>query len=57
VHPNVQRMREYTDDLNLRLETRFGRQPNSVKCIYGVQTVVGVSRSEAQEKYERIQEL
>jgi long-chain alkane monooxygenase len=56
VHPNVQRMREYTDDLNLRLETRFGRQPNSVKRIYGVQTVVGVTRGEAQEKYERIQE-
>ena len=56
VHPNVQRMREYTDDLNLRFETRFGRQPNSVKRIYGVQTVVGVTRGEAQEKYERIQE-
>jgi long-chain alkane monooxygenase len=49
-------MREYTDDLNLRLESRFGRQPDSVKRIYGVQTVVGVTRGEAQEKYERIQE-
>src|ERR1700734_2622062 len=49
-------MREYTDDLNLRLETRFGRQPNSVKRIYGVQTVVGVTGGEAQEKYERIRE-
>ena len=25
VHPNVERMREYTDDLNFRLETRFNR--------------------------------
>jgi len=55
VHPNVERMREYTDDLNLRLETRFGRHRDSVKRIYGIQTVVGVTRSEAQEKYERIQ--
>ena len=56
VHPNVGRMRDYTDDLNARLQTRFGREPNSVKRIYGVQTVVGLSRSEAQEKYERIRE-
>src|ERR1700732_5283488 len=48
-------MREHTDGLNFRLETRFGRQRDSVKRIYGIQTVVGVTRSEAQEKYERIQ--
>ena len=56
VHPDVKRMREYTDDLDFRLEKRFNRKPGSVKRIYGVQTVVGVTRSEAQEKYERIQE-
>jgi len=56
VHPNVERMREYTDDLDFRLEKRFGRKPGSVKRIYGVQTVVGLTRGEAQEKYERIQE-
>jgi FMN-dependent oxidoreductase (nitrilotriacetate monooxygenase family) len=56
VHPNVERMRDYTDDLNHRLETRFNRPPDSVKRIYGVQTVVGLSRSEAEEKYRRIQE-
>jgi FMN-dependent oxidoreductase (nitrilotriacetate monooxygenase family) len=56
VHPNVERMREYTDDLDFRLETRFNRKPGSVKRIYGVQTVVGLTRSEAQEKYERIQQ-
>jgi long-chain alkane monooxygenase len=56
VHPNVERMREYTDDLDFRLEKRFNRKPGSVKRIYGVQTVVGLTRSEAQEKYERIQE-
>ena len=56
VHPNVDRMRQYTDDLNVRLEKRFGREPNSVKRIYGIQTVVGLTRSEAQEKYEQIRE-
>jgi alkanesulfonate monooxygenase SsuD/methylene tetrahydromethanopterin reductase-like flavin-dependent oxidoreductase (luciferase family) len=56
VHPSVERMREYTDDLNDRLATKFNRAPNSVKRIYGVQTVVGLTRSEAQEKYQRIQE-
>ena len=33
----------------------FWPQRESVKRIYGVQTVVGLSRSEAEEKYERIQ--
>jgi FMN-dependent oxidoreductase (nitrilotriacetate monooxygenase family) len=56
VHPNVERMREYTDDLDERLETKFGRAPSSVKRIYGVQTVVGLTRSEADEKYQRIRE-
>lgn len=54
VHPNVERMREYTDDLNVRLEKRFGRPRDSVKRIYGVQTVVALTNSEAREKYERI---
>jgi long-chain alkane monooxygenase len=56
VHPNVERMREYTDDLNNRLETRFNRPRDTVKRIYGIQTVVGLSRSEAKEKYHRIRE-
>lgn len=56
VHPNVERMRQYTDDLNHRLETRFNRKPDAVKRIYGVQTVVALTRSEAEEKYQRIRE-
>jgi long-chain alkane monooxygenase len=56
VHPNVARMRKYTDDLDQRLETKFGRAPGSVKRIYDVQTVVGLTRSEADEKYQRIRE-
>ncbi len=54
VHPNVERMRQYADDLNVRLQTTFNREPGSVKYIYGLQTVVAETRSEAQEKYERI---
>jgi len=54
VHPNVERMREYAQDLNNRLANTFNRNPGSVKYIYGLQTVVAETRSEAQEKYERI---
>jgi long-chain alkane monooxygenase len=54
VHPNVERMRQYTDDLNERLWRKFARPPGSVKLIFGLQTIVGLSRSEAQEKRERL---
>jgi long-chain alkane monooxygenase len=54
VHPNVERMKQYSGDLNERLATRFNRSPGSVKLIYGLQTVVAETRSEAQDKHERI---
>jgi len=54
VHPNVARMRQYTNDLNDRLYRKFNREPGSVKLIYGLQTVVAETRREAEEKYERI---
>lgn len=57
VHPNVERMRQYRDDLNHRLAGKFDRKPGSVKLIYGLQTVVGESRAHAQEKYQALQEL
>jgi len=47
---------QYTDDLIVWLEKRFSRPRDGVKRFYGVQTVVGLTRSEAQEKYERIQQ-
>lgn len=53
VHPNAERMRQYTDDINARL-VKFGRPENAIVRIFGLQTVVGLSRSEAEEKYERI---
>jgi FMN-dependent oxidoreductase (nitrilotriacetate monooxygenase family) len=54
VHPNVARMRQYTDDLNDRLYRKFARPPGSVKLIYGMQTVVAETRRAAQEKHEQI---
>ena len=57
VHPNVERMRQYTDDVNKRLAGKFDREPGSVKLFYGLQTVVAETRQEAQEKYERIKAL
>lgn len=53
MHPNTDRMKEYVEDLDVRLET-FGRDPGSVKYIFGVQTVVAATSEEAQAKYERI---
>lgn len=53
VHPNVDRMREYAEDLNKRMAEE-GREPGSVKLLYGLQTVVAETREEAQEKYKRI---
>jgi FMN-dependent oxidoreductase (nitrilotriacetate monooxygenase family) len=54
VHPNVDRMRQYSADLNERLRTKFNRAEGSVKLIYGVQTVVAETREEAEAKYQRI---
>lgn len=54
VHPSVERMRDYTDDLDNRLLNKFNRKPGSVKRIYGLQTCVAETRSEAEEKWERI---
>src|SRR3954466_12411423 len=49
VHPTVERMQQYTDDLNQRLYGKFDRRPGSVKLIYGLQTVVAETRRAAQE--------
>jgi FMN-dependent oxidoreductase (nitrilotriacetate monooxygenase family) len=54
VHPNVARMRQYTDDLNQRLYHKFARPAGSVKLIYGLQTVVADTRRAAQEKHEQL---
>ncbi|QMU62692.1 MAG: NtaA/DmoA family FMN-dependent monooxygenase [Gammaproteobacteria bacterium] len=54
VHPNVDRMKQYADDLNERCYTKFNRTADSVKRIYGLQVIVAPTRTEAEEKYERI---
>jgi FMN-dependent oxidoreductase (nitrilotriacetate monooxygenase family) len=54
VHPNVERMQQYSTDLNDRLVNKFNRPPGSVKLIYGLQCIVGESHAHAQEKYELI---
>jgi FMN-dependent oxidoreductase (nitrilotriacetate monooxygenase family) len=54
VHPNVERMRQYSDDLDDRLHRKFQRRPGSVKLIYGLQTVVAETRRAAQEKHEAL---
>ena len=57
VHPTVERMRQYTDDLNERMFTKFNREPGSVKLIFGIQPIVGQTRSEALEKQAIIRTL
>jgi long-chain alkane monooxygenase len=47
-------MKHYATDLNERMSARFNRPPGSVKLIYGLQTVVAETRSEAHDKHERI---
>ena len=54
VHPRVERMREYTADLDQRLVTTLRSQAGSVKRIYGLQTAWRRPAAEAQEKWERI---
>ena len=39
------------------LTAKYGRSPDSIKIMPGVLTVVGRSRDEAQEKFDRLQEM
>jgi long-chain alkane monooxygenase len=50
VHPNIERMRQYADDINERTSGKFDRPEGSVKLIYGIQPIIGETRSEALEK-------
>ena len=53
VLPTISAMKDYSQDLNQRLE-KFGRPRGSVKLIFGLQTVVDFTRERAQEKFEFI---
>lgn len=51
--PTTNAMEAYSEDLNNRLD-KFDRPSGSVKLIYGIQTVVDVTRERAQEKWDFI---
>jgi FMN-dependent oxidoreductase (nitrilotriacetate monooxygenase family) len=51
IFPTVKAMRAYADDIRDRAD-RLGRDPSSLKLIYGLQTVVDRSQGRAIEKYE-----
>jgi long-chain alkane monooxygenase len=54
VLPTVNTMKEYSEDLNNRLENKFKRNRGEIKLIFGLQTYVGATREQAQEKMEFI---
>jgi len=53
---NIEEGLRYRSDVNARL-ARFGRAPESLKLIPGVQPVVAASRSEAEERVEELKSL
>jgi alkanesulfonate monooxygenase len=56
VAQNLATAREFYADLKARV-ARYGRSPDSIKIMPGVLTVVGRTREEAQEKFDRLQAL
>ena len=56
VLPTIARMKQYSADLTDRATNLFNRPEGSIKKIYGLQTVVAETRSEAEEKWARIRD-
>jgi FMN-dependent oxidoreductase (nitrilotriacetate monooxygenase family) len=56
VEQNIEKAREFYKDLKSRA-ARYGRPPNSILIMPGVLAVVGRSKAEAEDKYERLQAL
>ncbi len=56
VEQSVEKAREFYADLKSRA-ARHGRSPESIKIMPGVQAVIGRSKAEAEDKYERLQSL
>ena len=54
VLPTIDTMKEYSEDLNNRLDHKFNRPEGSVKLIYGLQTCVDFTRERAREKWDFI---
>ena len=56
VQQKIAPAREFYTDLKARV-AKYGRSPDSIKIMPGVLTVVGRTRDEAQEKFDRLQAL
>jgi alkanesulfonate monooxygenase len=56
VEQNIEKAREFYKDLKSRA-ARYGRPPSSILIMPGVLAVVGQSKAEAEDRYERIQSL
>ena len=54
--PDIGHAQAYYADVKRRME-RYGRAPETLKIMPGFMAVPGASRAEAEEKYERLQEL
>lgn len=55
IFPTPRTMRTYADDIRTRASDH-GRDPNGVKLIYGLQTVIDSDRSRAQERYAELRD-
>jgi FMN-dependent oxidoreductase (nitrilotriacetate monooxygenase family) len=56
VETDIEKAREFHADLNRRA-AGHGRPPGSIKIMPGVMAVIGGSRAEAEDRYERLQSL
>ena len=56
VEQDIEKARAFYADLKSRA-AKHGRPPNSIKIMPGVQAVIGRSKAEAEDKYERLQSL
>lgn len=55
IFPNPKKMRDYAEDIR-RLASDHGRNPDDVKLIYGLQTVIDRDHNRAVERYEELKE-
>jgi N-acetyl-S-(2-succino)cysteine monooxygenase len=56
VQQDLEAARAFYADIKRRA-VAYGRSPHAIKVLPGVMTVIGATRAEAVEKYERLQEL
>lgn len=49
-------MKSFVDDLGARAQ-KYGRPPDAVKCLFGLQPIVGRTEAEAREKQQYMREL